>query len=384
MIDFRYHVVSIVAVFLALTVGLVLGASFLQGAAVQNLNGSINSLTTQRNNLQQANRTLNNQINGLNSYINTTAPFVLQSYLRGMDVSVVEISGSDPALTAATLQLLGAAGARITSDVTITPRFTATDSADQANLAAAVVSTLQAGQGPANGPAAVQAAALLAEALTTQPIADNAAGNGAGTGGTGTGNAIQPTTTPTAPTGTPGTAMTWGQAQGALTSLGTGGFITVNTVPPALKATDLAKPSLTFIAAPTTVDTAAQNAAFITLAEDLRSGGATPVMGGAAENDTAGSVQPGGLLDAVLKDGTASKQIATVDDMNLTPGQVAVVGTLWEAHNNALTGYASPAKHYGTVGGATQGQMPPISPLPTPTPTGTGAAGTSTGSTPAS
>ncbi|MBW8804074.1 MAG: copper transporter, partial [Catenulisporales bacterium] len=38
MIDFRYHVVSIVAVFLALTVGLVIGSSYLSKIAYDGLN----------------------------------------------------------------------------------------------------------------------------------------------------------------------------------------------------------------------------------------------------------------------------------------------------------------------------------------------------------
>ncbi|HWB66073.1 MAG TPA: copper transporter, partial [Mycobacteriales bacterium] len=37
MIDFRYHVVSIIAVFLALALGLVLGSTTLQGTVTHNL-----------------------------------------------------------------------------------------------------------------------------------------------------------------------------------------------------------------------------------------------------------------------------------------------------------------------------------------------------------
>ena len=48
MIDFRYHVVSIIAVFLALSVGLVLGASFLKEAAVSGLDTQVQDLA--RNN----------------------------------------------------------------------------------------------------------------------------------------------------------------------------------------------------------------------------------------------------------------------------------------------------------------------------------------------
>ena len=47
MIDFRYHVVSIVAVFLALTVGLVIGSSYLSKVAYDELNNQLSSLRSQ-------------------------------------------------------------------------------------------------------------------------------------------------------------------------------------------------------------------------------------------------------------------------------------------------------------------------------------------------
>ena len=45
MIDFRYHVVSIVAVFLALALGLFLGSTTLQGRVFDDLKGRVHSET---------------------------------------------------------------------------------------------------------------------------------------------------------------------------------------------------------------------------------------------------------------------------------------------------------------------------------------------------
>ena len=47
LIDFRYHLVSIVAVFLALAIGIVLGSTELQGAALSGLRATRNSLRSQ-------------------------------------------------------------------------------------------------------------------------------------------------------------------------------------------------------------------------------------------------------------------------------------------------------------------------------------------------
>ena len=52
MIDFRYHLVSIVAVFLALAIGIVLGSTELQGNTIDVLRTSSNPL---KNELDQSN-----------------------------------------------------------------------------------------------------------------------------------------------------------------------------------------------------------------------------------------------------------------------------------------------------------------------------------------
>ena len=49
MIDFRYHLVSIVAVFLALAIGIVLGSTELQGHTIDALNAASNQLRSELN-----------------------------------------------------------------------------------------------------------------------------------------------------------------------------------------------------------------------------------------------------------------------------------------------------------------------------------------------
>ena len=46
MINLRYHIVSLTAVFLAIGIGLTLGSTFLDRATVENLNGQLESLET--------------------------------------------------------------------------------------------------------------------------------------------------------------------------------------------------------------------------------------------------------------------------------------------------------------------------------------------------
>jgi hypothetical protein len=46
MINLRYHIVSLTAVFLAIGIGLTLGSTFLDRATVDNLQGQLESLET--------------------------------------------------------------------------------------------------------------------------------------------------------------------------------------------------------------------------------------------------------------------------------------------------------------------------------------------------
>jgi hypothetical protein len=338
VIDFRYHVVSIVAVFLALTVGLVLGATILGKYAVDELRVQIKDLTTDKNNLQQDNRTQTDTLDNLNAYINSTAPNTVGGSLIGDDVTIVQFANLDPASTAATLSLLGAAGATVTSNITVTNAFT--DPASSNALSQVVLQNLPAGQTAVGTTPQLQAANLLAEALTA-PVALS----------TGPGNQAT----------TPSTGMTIAEADSTLTSFSTAGLITVTTMPSLT-----IRPNLAFLSAPTTANTTAQNSAYLGLAEALRTDGAQPVIGGAAAGDTAGSAQSGGLIDAVMKDGTAEKEVATVDNMNLTIGQVCIVFTLYQSAGDPGGG----AGHYGTIG-STDGLLPGKLPIPAATPTST-------------
>lgn len=341
MIDFRYHVVSIVAVFLALTVGLVLGASFLSKYAVDELKVQITGLTTDKNNLQQANRSQTTTLNQLNSYIGTTANSLVSGYLNSEYVTVVQISGEDTGSTATLLGLVGTAGATVTSNITLNPAFT--DPASVSMFTQLVTSYLPVGQTAAGSTPQAQAVNLLAEALTAPAaVAD--------TGG------VQLTT--------PTSGMTVVEADVTLKAFAADGLITAPTLP-----AGLVRPNLSLLVAPTAANTPDQNAIYISLAQALRTDGAQPLVAGSAIGGSGGSAQPGGLIDAVLKNATASKEISTVDNTNTTMGQVSAVFTLYQN----VTPPAS-AGHFGIIG-ATDGLLPKLPVHPTPTPSGTATPG---------
>ena len=330
MIDFRYHVVSIVAVFLALTVGLVLGASFLSSGQIDILKGQITSANNAKSGLENDNRTLTNQMNQLQDYIDETKQNLVDNQLYNDYVVVVRTPGSDAGSTDAVVALAKRAAATITADITINATFADPSSAEQ--LATLLLNYTPSGQTLAGDDVVSQAMSLLAEALTAQATA--------GTGAT--------------PTATPTIAPRTMTAEWSVTTLKVFrdiGVITVNTMP---NAATMTKPTAAFISAPDKVGTDAQNAMYLMLAQTLHTASVGPVIGG-----TSIAAGTGGLIAGVLKNASSARTVSTVDDLNTTTGQVAVVFVLYQASANPQAA----AGHYGTTG-STDGLLPKLPSLP--------------------
>ena len=98
MIDFRYHLVSLISVFLALAVGVVLGAGPLQNSLGTALNDQVTSLRTDRNSLQAKLEQTSTAVNERDSYIAAAAQSFIPGTLTGRSVAVVvmpEAKGED-------------------------------------------------------------------------------------------------------------------------------------------------------------------------------------------------------------------------------------------------------------------------------------------------
>lgn len=95
MIDFRYHLVSIVAVFLALTVGLVLGTTMLQDPLLNTLKSETADLRGQSEELR-AERDDSELLNaGADEFTGAVAGDVLEDRLRDRSVVLVASPGAD-------------------------------------------------------------------------------------------------------------------------------------------------------------------------------------------------------------------------------------------------------------------------------------------------
>jgi hypothetical protein len=164
MISLRYHVVSIAAVFLALAVGVVLGASGvsdrLLSAVVtrsEDLGGKVQDLTVERDGLAAAQR-------GAEEFAARIGPAAVRGLLPGRSVSVVGV-GAEAADRDAVVALIGTSGAVLAGEVDLTPA--AVDPARADELRELTAQLLPAGaQLPAASDTGTLAGGLLGGVLT--------------------------------------------------------------------------------------------------------------------------------------------------------------------------------------------------------------------------
>ncbi|GAC85782.1 copper transporter [Gordonia paraffinivorans] len=127
MISLRQHAVSLVAVFLALALGLFLGSGFV-GDRVNSLTGTsrdrIGDLEDQRDDL-------NAKLNAANSFDRAIAPRLVANTLRDKSVLVVTAPNAAEADVTAVKENLNDAGARFAGQIALTDELLSDENAEQ-------------------------------------------------------------------------------------------------------------------------------------------------------------------------------------------------------------------------------------------------------------
>ena len=136
MIDFRYHLVSIIAVFLALAVGLVVGATALSGKSLEVLQVAQRVALGRIAALEHENSNLTSQEKADEAFANAASSRLVPGLLTGQKVVVVTAPGYDSAVAAGVTKVLLKAGAAVTGQVNINPAFLQTDGHDEDELTA--------------------------------------------------------------------------------------------------------------------------------------------------------------------------------------------------------------------------------------------------------
>ena len=95
MINFRYHLVSLTAVFLALAVGIVLGASVVNGGLVDGLRGQLGSVKEDVGRVDQQNQALRREVAAWEDFSTKAAPGLLAGRLQEVPVLLIGVRGID-------------------------------------------------------------------------------------------------------------------------------------------------------------------------------------------------------------------------------------------------------------------------------------------------
>jgi hypothetical protein len=95
MINLRYHIVSLVAVFLALTVGIVMGSTVIDRAIVDGLRSQVQRVDRRADGTAAENRRLAGQLDVMRSFADQARDQLVEGHLRGVPVLVVMVQGVD-------------------------------------------------------------------------------------------------------------------------------------------------------------------------------------------------------------------------------------------------------------------------------------------------
>ncbi|MDT4926465.1 MAG: hypothetical protein QOG01_4178 [Pseudonocardiales bacterium] len=123
MISFRYHLVSIVAVFLALALGIVVGTTALNGPITKDLRNQVNDLKQQRDGLAAQVKNLQGQVDDAGQFASTYGSQLVAGALTNTNVLLVSLPGATSGMETGIARQVTAAGGKISGRVTLTQDY---------------------------------------------------------------------------------------------------------------------------------------------------------------------------------------------------------------------------------------------------------------------
>jgi hypothetical protein len=337
VIDFRYHLVSIVAVFLALAIGIVLGAAELQGPTYNLLNGTTAKLQNELNQANSQRDMAEEQANAGDAYAEAVEPVVLHNLLAGQKLLIVTEPGAQGSVVSGITSAANDAGAEVTGQINLQAKFfdtsdTTQDSLNQINLDVASHAGLTLDNTETYQQQAAQV--IASQILTKSPLS----ATGVGQDGTG-----QDTSAAT-----------------MLSAYAYAGFLTTSGQP-ATEAT------LAVVITPQTApsDGSADplDQILVPVAQELAATSAATVVAGSSAGSGTGSPI------AVLRSNNVANQVSTIDDADYVSGQSVVIEALAIQLSGGKPGSYGFASNGANAVAPSAAPTATASPSPSPTPT---------------
>ena len=111
MVNFRFHLVSLIAVFLALGLGILTGSAVVNQATVQGIRREIRDVRAEVNDLRDANGALTDELGRTSEFVAESAAFAVDGRLTGVPVAIVAERGVSEDAVDDTANLVRTAGA---------------------------------------------------------------------------------------------------------------------------------------------------------------------------------------------------------------------------------------------------------------------------------
>ena len=145
MINLRYHIVSLVAVFLALTLGIVMGSTVIDRAIVDGLRNRVDAVNRRANGIDSDNKALRGQLDMMRGFAEEARDQLVKGRLKGTPTLVVTVQGIDRKPVEAVRQALTTAEATPAGTLLLTNKFRLDNDSDVRALALAVNGNASAG-----------------------------------------------------------------------------------------------------------------------------------------------------------------------------------------------------------------------------------------------
>jgi hypothetical protein len=303
VISLRYHIVSLVAVFLALALGIVVGSTVLKEGSISVLRATSERVRQDNEDYRTENLALKQEQARLQDFAATVLPDLVRGRLKDRPVVLLDTDRVDGGVRDRVAQVLQAAGAEVDGRVTFNAgRLALTAEADRQALGRLLGAD-------AGDPAALRSALV-------GRVADRMAA---------------PDTLPTADPDRGGDV---------LTSLDDGGFLAdlKLATPVANGSVPFPKPgSLVVVLGPTDGVALPPEAFLVPLADQVALHVAGPVAGVEA---LAAGTTPGttSWIRKLREDRLAARRVSGIDDVDTAYGQLALVGALERGLQNLASG----------------------------------------------
>jgi hypothetical protein len=130
MINFRFHVVSLIAIFLALALGVVIGAGVIDRGVVDALNTRLDTVERNSDRIKSENDGLRGRNAQLSAMIGSMQPFAVDGRLAGNDIGVVAVRGIDDDSVSRLTTAVQQSGARVNGTLWLEGKWSLTSDDD--------------------------------------------------------------------------------------------------------------------------------------------------------------------------------------------------------------------------------------------------------------